>query len=82
MRITLPRQVGIVLFPARKSNGLTQAQIAREAGISRQLVNRLEAGSATGIALDKLMGILGSGGCALEVYALSEGWGNIFGSNT
>ncbi len=76
MRIRLPRQVGIVLSSARKSNGLTQAQLARKAGVSRQLVNRLEVGMATGIALDKLMAILDAAGCVLEVYQLDEGRNN------
>lgn len=67
-RIRLPRQVGIVAADARKAQGFTQLEIARAAGVSRQLVNRLETGAATGIALDKLMAILDAVGCALEVY--------------
>ena len=51
----------------RKDKGLTQGEVARMAGVSRQLVNRLEVGTATGIALDKLMAILATVGCSLWV---------------
>jgi len=66
-RITLPRQVGLIAASARKTRGLTQAELAQLAGVSRQLVNRLEAGTATGIALDKLLHILNAAGCTLDV---------------
>ena len=71
-RITLPRQVGLVVASARKARGLTQSQLAQIAGVSRQLVNRLETGTASGIALDKLLPILGAAGCALDVSPLEE----------
>lgn len=71
-RITIPRQVGIVAAAARRAQGLTQQQVADTAGVSRQLVNRLETGSATGIALGKLLSILSATGCALDVYPLNE----------
>ena len=66
-RITLPRQVRLVTATARRERGLTQSEVAQLAGVSRQLVNRLETGSATGIALDKLLSILGAVGCALDL---------------
>ncbi|MDO4538171.1 MAG: helix-turn-helix domain-containing protein [Coriobacteriales bacterium] len=69
-RINIPRQVGIVAAKSRRDRGLTQLQVAEAAGVSRQLVNRLETGSAAGIALDKLLRILGASGCALDVYPL------------
>lgn len=69
-RITIPRQVGIVAAAARRTRGLTQQQVADTAGVSRQLVNRLETGSATGIALGKLLSILSATGCVLDVYPL------------
>ena len=71
-RILLPRQVGIVVASARKAKGLTQADVAQQAAVSRQLVNRLEMGTATGIALDKLLSILEAVGCGLDVYPLDE----------
>ncbi|MBR3328776.1 MAG: helix-turn-helix transcriptional regulator [Atopobiaceae bacterium] len=69
-RILLPCQVGIVVAASRAERGLTQAQVADAAGVSRQLVNRLESGSATGIALDKLLAILNATGCVLEVHPI------------
>lgn len=70
-RISIPRQVGIVAATARRTLGLTQRQVADAAAVSLQLVNRLETGSATGIALDKLLSILSATGCALDVYPLN-----------
>ena len=67
-RITLPRQVGIVVASARRARGITQSQLAQDARVSRQLVNRLEMGTATGIALDKLLAILDAAGCELDVH--------------
>ena len=69
-RITLPRQVGLIVASARKERGLTQSQLAKEAKVSRQLVNRLETGVASGIALDKLLAILDAAGCMLDVSPL------------
>ena len=81
-RITLPRQVGLIVASARKERGLTQSQLAKEAKVSRQLVNRLETGVASGIALDKLLAILGAAGCVLDVSPIegaeSEGWQDSF----
>lgn len=69
-QILLPRQVGIVVARSRQARGLTQAQVAERAGVSRQLVNRLEVGSASGIALNKLLAILDAVGCILDVRPL------------
>lgn len=69
-RITIPRQVGLIVVAARKERGLTQSQLAKDTKVSRQLVNRLETGVASGIALDKLLAILGAAGCALDVSPL------------
>ena len=69
-RISIPRQIGIVAAATRRSRGLTQQQVAEAADVSRQLINRLEMGTATGIALDKLLAILTATGCVLDVYPL------------
>ena len=66
-RITLARQVGLVVASARKAKGLTQSQLAHASGVSRQLVNRLETGAATGIALDKLLSVLNALGCTVDI---------------
>lgn len=66
-RIKTSRAMGSVIAQARMAKGLTQDQLARDAGISRQLVNRLEMGTASGIALSKLLSILERLDCALLV---------------
>ena len=71
-RITLPRQIGLQVASARRALGLTQAQLAQRAGVSRQLVNRLEVCTATGIALDKLLAMLDACGCVLAVSSPSD----------
>lgn len=71
-RITLPRQVGLIVASTRRERGLTQSQLAKDAKVSRQLINRLEVGTATGIALDKLLAILGAAGCVLDVSPLED----------
>lgn len=43
-------QLGSQLRYARRQLGLTQAEVGRRAGISRQLVNRIEAGHNSEIA--------------------------------
>lgn len=56
--ITLARQVGYPIRDQRKALGLTQAELARRVGVSRQLIVKLELGTATGIALDTLLKVL------------------------
>lgn len=65
MRLDIPRQVGIVAREARLSHGLTQADVAEAAHVSRQLVNRIEIGHADGVSLAKLIDILDAVGCRL-----------------
>lgn len=65
--ISIPRQVGQVVCAARKARGLTQAQLALDAGISRQLVNRLEMGDATNISLGRLLDVLSSLDCTMSI---------------
>ena len=56
--IAIPRQVSYAIRAAREKAGRTQGELAESAGVSRQLVIRLEAGRAPGIQLDKLMAVL------------------------
>ena len=67
MRIDIPRQLGQMIALSRKAKGFTQGQVADMAGVSRQLVNRLELGAAPGIALDNLLAIATAVGCHLWV---------------
>jgi transcriptional regulator with XRE-family HTH domain len=65
--ITIPRQVGQVVRAARKARGMSQAQLALDARISRQLVNRLEMGEATNISLGRLLDVLDVLGCTMSI---------------
>lgn len=56
--VYLAYQVSSLVREARKKIGITQAELAKLAGVSRQLVMGLESGKATGIGLDKLLHIL------------------------
>ena len=67
MRIKIQRQVGQMVTLARRSKNLTQGDVAKAAHVSRQLVNRLEMGGATGISLSKLMAILAAVDCSLWI---------------
>ena len=46
---------------------MTQAQLAERAGVSVRLVISLELGDATGIRLDKMLGILNAAGLEMTV---------------
>jgi transcriptional regulator with XRE-family HTH domain len=70
--ITTPRAMGAAIARLRHAKGLTQAQVAQQAGVSRQLVNRLEMGTAEGIMFDKLLAILAALDCTLFVGHDSE----------
>ncbi|MDO4797069.1 MAG: helix-turn-helix domain-containing protein [Coriobacteriales bacterium] len=65
--ITIPRQVGQVVCAARKARGMTQAELAHDAGISRQLVNRLEMGDANNISLGRVLDVLSALGCTMSI---------------
>ena len=68
--VETPRMIGLEVSRARKAGGITQEQLARACGVSRQLVNRLEVGTATGIGLEKLLKVLSYLG--LNLYIDSE----------
>ncbi|WP_072500690.1 MULTISPECIES: helix-turn-helix domain-containing protein [Olsenella] len=66
-QIHIPRQMGQAVRSRRLELGLTRRELADKAGVSERLVLSLEQGEATGIRLDKLLGILGSLGLSLYV---------------
>lgn len=66
-RISTARTLGAAISRARHAKGLTQAQLSEMAGVSRQLVNRLEMGTAGGISFDKLRAILSALECDLFI---------------
>ena len=65
--IKQPRNIGSAVRTARLSQGLTQRQLAKKAGVSERSVLSLELGDATGMRFDKLCAILSSLGLHLFV---------------
>lgn len=70
--VIIPRQIAYPLRAKRKELGLTQDELARAASVSRQLVNKTEAGLAPGIGLDRLLRMLEPLGLALAVVSLDD----------
>lgn len=64
MRMSTADDVGHVVRGARQERGWTQAHLAQEAGVSRDLVSRLEGGSRR-VELGKVFDVL----AALELIA-------------
>ncbi|GIG40631.1 helix-turn-helix domain-containing protein [Cellulomonas phragmiteti] len=60
------RQLGAHLRAARQKAGLTQQQLAAEAGISRPTLRQLEAGHPTG-ELGKALAVVGALGLELHL---------------
>lgn len=54
---SLPR-LGIAVTGLRKQRGLSQAQLAEQAGVSRQWLNGLEKGGTAGLEVGKLLLLL------------------------
>lgn len=69
--IVAARQVGQNVRHQRKELGLTQRQLAEQAGVSERSIISLELGDATGIRLDKLLSILSALGLTMSIQ--SEG---------
>lgn len=60
-------EIGVAIRAARKSKDLTQAQLALEAGLSRQTVIQLESGEYSEIGIRKVMNVLSILDLHLEV---------------
>ena len=70
--VTAPRQIAYPIRQRRKDLGMTQEDLARAASVSRQLVNKAEAGLAPGIGLDRLLRMLDALGLSLAVVSPSD----------
>lgn len=70
--VTAPRQIAYPLRQRRKDLGMTQEDLARTAGVSRQLVNKTEAGLTPGIGLDRLLRMLEALGLSLAVVSPND----------
>lgn len=66
-RISRPHQIGPAVRDARKRLGLTQAQVAERAQVSRRFVSELEAGTRPGAEFARIVAVLGAVGRELLV---------------
>ena len=66
MRITTVDEVAGAVRRARKERGWTQAQLAAQAHVSRDLINRLERGSGR-VEVAKVLDVLASLGLATVI---------------
>src|SRR5687767_916992 len=65
-----PAQLGSFIRRARKAQGLTQASVARAAGVSRLTLNQLENGVFPDLGIKKVSTILATLGLELHVQPL------------
>ena len=62
-------EIGYAIKDARADLGLTQAQLAEAAGISKRCLWSLELGQNPGVQLDKLLAVLKALGLDLSIIA-------------
>ncbi len=74
--IVTARQVGQNVRNQRKQLGLTQCQLAEQAGVSERSVVSLELGDATGMRLDKLLSILSALGLTMSIQPKEDDAGS------
>lgn len=60
-------EIGYVIKDRRAELGMTQAQLAEAAGVSKRCLWSLELGQNPGVQLDKLTAVLGALGLGLEL---------------
>lgn len=63
---TTPDQLGDVIAALRAYDGLTQAELAERAGVTRRYVNEVEGGHAT-IALTRFFDVVRALGCRVRI---------------
>lgn len=61
-RVSRPHQIGPAVRDARKTLGLTQAEVAERAGVSRRFVSELEAGTRPGAEFTRVLAVLSAVG--------------------
>ncbi len=62
-------EIGYAIKDARAESGLTQAQVAEAAGISKRCLWSMELGQNTGVQLDKLLAVFRVLGLDLQIVA-------------
>ena len=73
MKVEGIRQIGQMVRTRRKELGLTQRQLANQAGVSDRFVVALELGDSAGARLDKLMTVFAVLDITLEMNISEEG---------
>jgi len=71
MALTI-RELGVIVRARRMEFGLSQADLARDLGVSRWWVIQLEAGQAPGAGLASVLAALDRLGLAFELAATGE----------
>lgn len=66
-------EIGYAIKDRRAELGMTQAQLAEAAGVSKRCLWSLELGQNPGVQLDKLTAVLGALGLELTVGNPSDG---------
>src|SRR5688572_14821467 len=66
-----PSELGSFIRDARKAHGLTQASVARAAGVSRLTLNQLENGVFPDLGIKKVSTILATLGLELHVQPIA-----------
>lgn len=65
-------EIGYAIKDARSGLGLTQAQLAEAAGVSKRCLWSLELGQNPGVQLDKLLAVLKALGLDLRIVACEK----------
>ena len=65
-------EIGYAIKDRRAELGMTQAQLAEAAGVSKRCLWSLELGQNPGVQLDKLAAVLGALGLGLELLLLEQ----------
>jgi transcriptional regulator with XRE-family HTH domain len=67
-----PQDLGHAIRSARKARGLTQAELARTAGISRETLNLLESGLVRDLGIRKVFAVLEALGLDLTIEPIGR----------
>lgn len=70
MRVTTPRDLGALIRDLRRQKGLSQEDLARQVGVSRQWIIGLEQGRARAFGL--VLRTLASLGLAIEIVEVKS----------
>ncbi|CAM2732271.1 transcriptional regulator, y4mF family [Slackia exigua ATCC 700122] len=65
MKVTTTEQLGSIVRNARAELGLTQSQLAAEAGVSRRLIAAVEDGSAANVGFGRVLAICSALGISM-----------------